>query len=60
MKKRRRMALLWTLMAVVALMGSTSSGSEDQHPVLQRFEAFQHHFDQHQGRRRLVLLADPG
>ena len=56
----RRMVLIWALMAVAALTGSTSSWSEDKKSVLQSFEGFQHHFNQHQGRHRLVLLADPG
>ena len=60
MINRQWMALLWVLMVVIALMGSRSSGAEDQQPVLQSFESFQHHFDQNHGRRRLVLLADPG
>ncbi|ETW99121.1 MAG: hypothetical protein ETSY2_41530 [Candidatus Entotheonella gemina] len=56
----RRIALVWALMACVALTYVTSAWSENKPFAIESFEAFQQHFNQHQGRPRLVLLGDPG
>jgi len=56
----RRIVCVWALAACAALAHGLSAWSENQPFAMESFEAFQHHFNQHQGRPRLVLLGDPG